>query len=169
VECIKCGHDNPADQEVCSVCKLVQSSVEHVEDGSAHPVYHLYVKLRKGCEAVASGASSPQEFKKFLDDVAFKMARNEQELREVDIPPETMDGLREELEVGFDGIALYNQAMQKFHEYADKPDAVTMRTGLELAWAGNDKINQARLINRRNRQAASDAAVEAAGFTEAQP
>ncbi|MBM3463384.1 MAG: hypothetical protein FJX76_14895 [Armatimonadetes bacterium] len=150
MECVKCGHQNPDGQGNCAVCGLVLATIEQTEGGAVHPVYDRYVAIRKACEA-AGGGGPMDAFKRFLDETSFKMAQKEQEIREIDIPPDAMDGLREELEVGFEGIDLYNQSLIQFRQFSTTSDPNFLRNGLELAWQGNERINEARRINRRNR------------------
>jgi len=160
VDCVKCGHSNPAEQERCQVCGLVLATIEAADDGGVHPVYDRYVRIRQMCEGVATGSLSIDDFKRTLDEMSFKMAQKEQEIREIDIPPEAADSLREELEVGFEGIELYNQAVLQFRQFVNTKSPQQLKDGLELAWAGNEKINEARRINRRNREV-MEAEVEA--------
>lgn len=151
MECVKCGHENPGELTRCAVCGLLLASIEHTKDGAVHPVYDRYVNMRKACERIGTGGDI-DDFKRFLDEVSFKMAQKEQEIREVDIPAEAMETLREELEVGFEGIDLYNKALLAFRQFVGSKDPNFLRTGLEMAWLGNEKINLARRINRRNRE-----------------
>lgn len=156
MECIKCGHQNAPDQKNCEVCKLYLPSLERSENGLAHPIYERYLEFRHAVADLVGGKTTGAEFSRFLDDVSFKMAQKEQEIRQLEIPPDALDEFREELEVGFEGIDLYNKALLHFRQYVASNDATFAGLGLELAWQGNEKINEARLLNRKARQATSD-------------
>lgn len=151
MECVKCGQANDGGVEKCTVCGLALATIEHTEDGAVHPVYESYVRLRKAAERVAGGADGMDDYKRFLDEISFRMAQKEQEIREIDIPPDAVESLKDELEVGFEGIDLYNQSLLHFRQFVTSRDSGLLRSGLELAWAGNEKINEARRINRSNR------------------
>lgn len=156
MECIKCGHDNAADRQTCEICNLDLTSLEYTAQGEAHPVYDRYLVFRNAVSRLVDARWTEEDFKRFLDDESFKMAQREQEIRELEIPPEALEDFREELEVGFEGIDLYNKALLHFRQYLSAHDLAFARSGLELAWAGNEKINEARRLNRRNRVETED-------------
>jgi hypothetical protein len=165
VECIKCGHVNGDERESCENCNLYLPGLEKGEDGLAHPVYDRYLVFRNAVRELLDGRWSVDDFKRFLDDQSFKMAQKEQEIRELEIPPDALEDFREELEIGFEGIDLYNKALVHFRQYVSTLDNAYARSGLELAWAGNEKINEARLVNRKSR---GEAYSEGAGGEESE-
>lgn len=156
MECIKCGQANDA-AETCGGCGLVLSTIERTESGEAHPVYDRYLVFRNAVHGALEGRIPQPDFKRFLDEESFKMAQREQEIRQLEIPPDALEDFREELEVGFEGIELYNKALFHFRQYSTSGDVTFARGGLDLAWAGNQKINEARRLNRKNRAAEPDA------------
>jgi hypothetical protein len=158
---------NETKAENCTTCGLYLPGIERTEGGLAHPVYVLYTRLRTMGQSALKGEISKEEYKKFLDEMSIKMARREQSIRELEIPPEALDDFRQELEVGFEGIDLYNRALVNFRQFSVTGEASYMTAGLEFAWQGNEKINEARLINRRNRAATGDLEEEPAPETPA--
>lgn len=167
MECIKCGHQNEEGREACEGCGLVLATLEYNEKGEADPVYDRYLVFRNAVMSALDGRSTSDEFKRFLDDESFKMAQKEQEIRQLEIPPEALEEFREELEVGFEGIDRYNKALLHFRQYSASGDAAFARSGLDLAWAGNEKINEARRLNRKNRAVETEPPVAEAPVAEA--
>lgn len=163
MECIKCAHPNGEGQQTCEGCGLNLATLQYTESGAADPVYDRYLVFRNAVRDVLEGRSAAESFKRFLDEESFKMAQKEQEIRQLEIPPDALEEFREELEVGFEGIELYNKALFHFRQFSTSGDGAFARSGLDLAWAGNEKINEARRLNRKNRAATPDEAPAADG------
>ena len=161
MECIKCGHQNGEGHEKCAGCGLLLASLQLTEGGQADTVYERYLVFRNAVLNALEARWTADDFKRFLDDESFKMAQKEQEIRQLEIPPDALDEFREELEVGFEGIELYNKALFHFRQYSTGGDVAFARSGLDLAWAGNEKINEARRLNRKNRVTDAEAPAEA--------
>lgn len=151
MECIRCGRPANQEQTVCEGCGLDLTTLEHGTDGRVHPVYELYLSLRRACDAAVAGTQSSAEFAAFVQATSEKMEARERGIREVEIPPEVFDSIREELEAGFRGLALYNEAMAMLRDYVANPSSERMRAALDKAWEGNESINLARRLNRQQR------------------
>lgn len=151
MECIRCGCQNREGCETCERCGLVLATLQFDEKGEADPVYDRYLVFRNALMNALEGRWTVEDLTRFLDEESFKMAQKEQEIRQLEIPPDALEEFREELEVGFEGIERYNEALLHFRQYATVGDAAFAQSGLYLAWAGNEKINEARRLNRKNR------------------
>ncbi len=162
MECIKCGTQNPDGSQNCEVCSLYLPSLQFTEQGVADPIYDRYLEFRSAVKKLVDHDWTTPQFARFVDEISFKMAQKEREIRDLDIPQEAIDDFREELEVGFEGIELYNKAVLHFRQYLETEDLLLIKSGLELAWAGNEKINEARRLNRQSRQKLPDMEVDAA-------
>ncbi|MGM9998804.1 MAG: hypothetical protein ACI38Q_05370 [Candidatus Bruticola sp.] len=154
--CIKCGFDNEQDARICKKCGaalpryVAEAEVEEVKVES--PVINERLQIfEQAVDRVGSGEWSTEEFAHFLEETAAVLADKEQGIRSIDIPEEAAEDFKEELEVGFEGIKLYNQGMQVFFAYVESEDPALLEEGLELVRRGNERINEAMRINRENR------------------
>ena len=159
MECVRCGEHLGEAQAVCPACQLDTATIDRSPDGRTHPVYERYIAIRRACHDVASGALALDAFAELVEGLAHKMARTERDIREVEIPPEVIDSVREELEAGFRGIALYNEAMTQLRLYVSSPAPEHLKAALQCAWQGNESINEARRLNRQQRDPHDEALV----------
>ncbi|MFP4498380.1 MAG: hypothetical protein ACLFQV_09240 [Vulcanimicrobiota bacterium] len=111
-----------------------------------------YNQLREAVEKIKSGEWSIDEYADFIENIAEALAQKETEIRDIEIPEEAYDDFAEELEVGFNGIALYNEGVSHMMLYLEDENVEHLDYGLELAYQGNEQINEAMCINRRNRR-----------------
>ncbi|MEW6281026.1 MAG: hypothetical protein AB1758_20600, partial [Candidatus Eremiobacterota bacterium] len=91
------------------------------------------LQLEDAANKAASGEWTPEELGEFLDGISRVLAEKEQSIREIEIPPEAVEDFREELEVGFTGIQLYNEGLQRMLMFVEDPNPAHLEEGLELA------------------------------------
>lgn len=122
------------------------------ESAGHQKVNERYLQLKEAGEKVTSGAWTVEEYAAFLDHIARVLAQKEQEIRDIEIPPEAFEDFRQELEIGFSGIELYNNGINTMRGYLNDDDTTHIEEGLELIREGNEMINEAMRINRENRK-----------------
>jgi hypothetical protein len=119
------------------------------------------IQLEDAARKTAEGEWSAEELGEFLDGIIRILNEREQQIREIEIPPEAVEDFREELEVGFSGIQLYTEGVQRMLLFVEDPNPAHLEEGLELARQGNDHINEAMRINRENRRKLEEMYIDA--------
>jgi hypothetical protein len=153
--CVKCGHQNAGGQNYCQHCNAILPKISQaVPEATAAPqkVNERYLQLKDAGDKVVSGAWTVEEYGVFLENISKILTQKEQEIREIEIPPEAVEDFREELEVGFAGIDLYNQGVSIMKLFLEDGEPSHIEEGLELIREGNEMINEAMRINRENRR-----------------
>lgn len=110
---------------------------------------HL-TEIEEACQRVASGEWTTDQFADYVDQLAEKLQERENFIRQIEIPPEAIEDMRQELEVGFAGIANWNDGVARMAQFIDEPEIAYLEEGLELCRQGNDLLNEAMKINREN-------------------
>ena len=152
--CFKCGHSNGYGSNYCSRCNAVLPKMDHVPqvEAEAPVVNDRYLLIQEACDRVLSGASNLDEFAAFVEGVTSALTRKDEEMRQIEIPPETYEEFREELEVGFAGVELFFEGLRMLRLFVEQPEPSHIESGLELIREGNTLINDAMRINRANRR-----------------
>ena len=107
-------------------------------------------EVEDACQRVASGEWNTEQFADYIDQLAEKLQEREDFIRQIEIPPEAIEDMREELEVGFSGIAHWNDGVARLSQFIDEVDVTHLEEGLDLCRQGNDLLNEAMTINREN-------------------
>lgn len=110
---------------------------------------HL-AEVEDACQRIASGEWNTEQFGEYIEQLAVKLQEREDFIRQIEIPPEAIEDMREELEIGFSGIAHWNDGVARISQFIDEPDISHLEEGLELCRQGNDLLNDAMRINREN-------------------
>lgn len=110
---------------------------------------HL-AEVEDACQRVASGEWTPEKFEEYLEQLAEKLQEREDFIRQIEIPPEAIEEMQEELEIGFSGIAHWNDGVSRMMQFVEEFDVTHLEEGLELCREGNDMLNEAMRINREN-------------------
>jgi hypothetical protein len=151
--CVKCGQHNAPGQNYCHQCNTLLPKIsDSVQESSHQKKNERYLQLKEAGDKVLSGAWTLEEYAAFLDNISRVLSMKEQEIRDMEIPPEAIEDFRQELEVGFSGIQLYNQGIVTMKLYLDDQDSTHLQEGLEMVREGNELINDAMRINRDNRR-----------------
>lgn len=153
--CVKCGFQNAEGANYCSQCNAQLprglQSPDQVEP-EAPRVHDRLQQIEAAVTRVTSGEWNPDEFAQFLEETAQVLAEKERAIRDITIPDEAAEDFREELEVGYTGIDLYNQGVQRMFDYLSDSDPAHLEAGLDLVRQGNEYVNEAMRINRENRR-----------------
>lgn len=109
-------------------------------------------EAEEAAEKAASGEWSNEQFAEFIDGLSQTLQEREEQIRQIEIPPEAVEDFREELEVGFTGIQLWHEGVARMALFAEDMDVAHLEEGLEICRQGNEHINEAMRINRENRK-----------------
>lgn len=104
-------------------------------------------EIEDACQRVVSGEWDPEQFAEYIDQLAEKLAERENFIRQIEIPPEAIAEVKDELEVGFSGIAHWNDGVARLAQFVEDPDVAHLEEGLEQCRQGNDLLNEAMRIN----------------------
>jgi len=104
-------------------------------------------ELEDAATKVQSGEWSIDKFSEYVDGILQVMNEREQSIRAIEIPPQTIDQFRAELEAGFQGITLYHEGLARMAAYAETQDPANLSEGLDLVKQGNDFLNEALRLN----------------------
>jgi len=107
-------------------------------------------EIEDACQRVASGEWNGDQFADYIDQLAEKLQERENFIRQIEIPPEAIEDMREELEIGFSGIAHWNDGVARIAQFLDEPEVAHLEEGLEMCRQGNDLLNEAMALNREN-------------------
>ena len=153
--CPKCGCDNDQGVNCCANCGAALPRLEQMQSATTIKEHHtVNERLRvfeKAVDDVRSGQRSVEDFHAFLLETHEVLSAKEREIREIAIPEEASGDFQEELSIGFEGIALYNEGIAQMLEYAERLDETCLDDGLALVRQGNARINEAMRVNRENR------------------
>lgn len=149
--CTKCGAQNPDGVKFCESCQNPMPQISSVLVDNPK-VMERYLQLKEAADAVKNGDWTFEEFAEFLEEVTRILVQKEQEIRDIEIPEEAYDDFSQELEVGFNGIALYNEGIANMMMYLEDKNSEHLDHGLELAYQGNEQVNEAMRINRANKR-----------------
>lgn len=152
--CTRCGAQNPDNKKYCVNCQAVLPNIPSATQSPKLPetVMERYYQLREAGDLVVNGEWTVEEYGEFLENISQVLAKKEHEIRDIEIPEEAYDDFSEELEVGFNGIALYNEGIAHMMLYLEDEDPENIEYGLQLVYEGNESINQAMKVNRENRR-----------------
>lgn len=117
--------------------------------GDAGPSYinDRVRELEEAAEKVQSGEWEIETFQEYVESILQVMNEREQSIRAIEIPPQTIEQFRAELEAGFTGITLYHEGLAKMATFGDTEDPAVLTEGLALVKKGNDYLNEALRLN----------------------
>ena len=107
-------------------------------------------EVTEACERVASGDWDLETFGEYIDQLVDRLAEREEYIKNMPIPPDIIDEIREELELGFSGITYWNDGLVRLGLFVEEPDVEHLEEGLDLCRQGNEMINEAAVLNRAN-------------------
>ena len=123
-----------------------------VNQDSQPVVNQRLLEAEEAAQKAASGEWTPQQFDQFIEELTEELNKREEDIRQIEIPPEAVEEFREELEVGFRGIQLWHEGVARMALFTQDGDVAHLEEGLDLCVQGNEHINEAMRINRDNRK-----------------
>jgi ribosomal protein L40E len=147
--CVKCGHQNGDAHSNCEKCQaqLPRMAQAPKEESGPNYISDRVRELEEASQKVQSGEWSMEKFSEYIDGILQVMNEREQTIRAIEIPPQTIEQFRAELEAGFNGITLYHEGLARMASYAESEDPAVLSEGLELVRKGNDFLNEALRLN----------------------
>ncbi len=147
--CVKCGHQNADNVTNCTQCgaQLPRMAQQPQEEAGPNYINDRVKELEDAATKVQSGEWDLDQFSDYVEDILQVMNEREQSIRAIEIPPQTIEQFRAELEAGFTGITLYHNGLARMASYADSQDPAALTEGLELVRQGNDYLNEALRLN----------------------
>ncbi|MBQ7567901.1 hypothetical protein IJT17_03765 [bacterium] len=110
-----------------------------------------YNQFKRAVENVKAETWTAEEFQEFLFNIYENLGAKANELREIITTENYSEYAQEEVECGLAGLNLFEAGMQEMALYLEDWEIVHLDEGLALIWEGNEKINEAMSINRKNR------------------
>lgn len=156
--CTNCGAENPDFEEFCAGCRVPLPEATTGGGGYEEPEEEAkdemsrYNDIKKAVEKIKHGEWNMSRFEAFLQELMAMLSRFEQEIRDVNIPEESYDDFSMELDIGFNGVDLYNEGLANLMLYVTDQNNSYLETGLDLIHKGNSKINEAIRVNRSHRK-----------------
>lgn len=105
-------------------------------------------------EAVAktrSGEWSAEDLQAFLETSYEVLETKALECRSIIEEEEYADDSPAEVEAGLEGLDLYDAGIHEMYAYLEDGDLEHLDAGLQMMWEGNEKINEAKRLNRETR------------------
>ncbi|MBQ7529205.1 zinc ribbon domain-containing protein [bacterium] len=153
--CVKCGFANKDEDRICQKCGATLPRFISETKEEPKEVVNINERLQLFEDAVSKlkgGQLTIDGFAEFLDKISAVLAEKEAGIRSIEIPEEAIDDFKEELDTGFEGIALYNSGIASMYAYIEDLDETLLDEGLDKVRLGNERINEAMRINRENRE-----------------
>jgi hypothetical protein len=120
-----------------------------------------FQKVKNEADKVRAGQMSHEDFTHFVDTTIELIMEKEATIRDTEIPSEAVEDFREEMEMGLAGIDLFCRGLAEMRVYVEDEDGQHLDAGLELVRDGNGMLNNAIMINRRNRHKLEEMYIDA--------
>lgn len=147
ITCLNCGHKNSEALKFCEKCNSPLKSWDGIAAGKVTKRLEQFIEA---VEKIKAQKWSIEEFANFIEITSQKLNKIIQGTKEIaaDILKELKPFFEEELETGFGGMKLYKEGINKLKHYLETSDLSYLDEGIKLIRQGNDKINEARTINK---------------------
>ena len=164
--CVKCAHQNGDGLSNCEQCgaQLPRMVQNQQEDAGPSYISDRVRELEEASTKVQSGEWSVDKFADYIDSILQVMNEREQSIRAIEIPPQTIDQFRAELEAGFTGITLYHEGLNKMAAFVESQDPANLTEGLELVKQGNNYLNEALRLNYSSQKKYEEMYLDAASM-----
>ena len=114
-------------------------------------VDHRLRQVEALVDQLRSGAVGPPEFAGTVRGLLQALAAQEAQIRDVALPAEALEGLREELTAGFRGIERFREGLELLLASGAVPCEDELQEGLAAVREGNALLNRAVELNRQAR------------------
>ncbi len=147
--CQGCGYINPATEELCLACAAT------LEANRRERFTGRYNHVRKHVEALRAGELSHDDFRYWLDELLTEMLERGRGILAFMQESEYWKENQEEVETGLKGVESFEAGLYEIATYFEDLNEAHLDEGLQLCWAGTEKIVDAMRINRQNRESLS--------------
>lgn len=107
---------------------------------------HL-VQIEQAVRNVTMGQIAIEEFEALVDRLEKMFRQQLAEVEAVEVPPDFLGEMSDELQVGRAGVGLYIEAMGDFRVYLRERSLDILSRGLDKARRANDMVNEALARN----------------------
>ncbi|MDQ7823570.1 MAG: zinc ribbon domain-containing protein [Candidatus Eremiobacteraeota bacterium] len=150
--CIKCGYENAVGSNYCDQCFSPLPRLELFQVFEPTIVTGRVKKIQTHCEMIQKTEITPEEFSEFVTVTYEELTRISGEIQEIVDSAGYRDISPDEVEIGYEGMTLYEQGLQEIYLYVEDMNPEHFSAGMEMINQGNLKINEAMKINRDNRE-----------------
>lgn len=150
--CIRCGTENQDGTKFCSNCQAALPQIPAASQMPRDPekIMDRYHQVEDAVNSVKSGEWTMEEYAEYLENMVDMLAQKEEDIRSMDLPDDLYDEFAEELEVGFEGMAMFIEGVNHLLSYVDDQNGDHLDYGLELCYQGGEKVNEAISMNKKH-------------------
>jgi hypothetical protein len=153
--CLACAHINPRTATECEVCMKPLACRE-----PPPPIFTNLNKIRTAIRQVTIGEITFKQFEDLLDSLERLFDEKLAEVKSIAIPEDMIREMKDEMDVGTEGIKIYLQALVPLRRYLKDHNVDYLSQGLALSEVANNKMNQALFLNWQAFRALQESAEE---------
>lgn len=156
--CVRCGAENSDTSKFCNNCQAALPQIPAASRGHRDPdkVMDRFYQVEEAVKATKSGEWTVDEYADFLDNISEVLAQKEDEIRAIELPDDLYEEFSDELESGFEGMALFNEGINHLMSYVEDQDTSHLDYGMDLCLQGSEKLNDAMRLNRLHKKKLED-------------
>ncbi len=121
-----------------------------------------YLNVKHNLEAFLNQNLTSEQLLAFLQQQQEEIEYGAAQAKAVQMPPEALEDFAEELELGFEGISLWEEGLAGLIETVSSSHPENFQPYLDLCWQGSIKLDQAAQANHNNQVAAESLMMESA-------
>jgi len=153
--CLACKHLNPRTASSCEICRTPLPSRE-----PPPPIFTNLNKIRTAIAQVTRGEITFTQFEELVAGLEKLFREKLAEVSGISIPDDMIAEMKDEMDVGTEGIKIYLQSLVPLRRYLEEHNVDYLSQGLALAEVANNKMNQALLLNWRAFRSLQESAEE---------
>lgn len=146
--CVRCGQHNQPGMKYCEHCNMLLPRLDPESEITVPKESGLYSRLVEMTRRVREQEITPLEFSEQIASTFASLGEKSHEIQEIVYSTNYYHDSPEEVEAGFTGIQMFEEGLAVMARFIDTGDQGLLVKGLELAWKGNELINEAKRLNR---------------------
>ncbi len=150
--CMQCGFQNEKETKNCENCGAQLPRVDTSAMIKVEKVAGRAGQFQNAVEQVKSGEWGTEEFFEFLQNIYQVLAEKRASAEQLIAETNYHEMAEEEVQQGLEGMDQFEEGMQEMSLYVEDGEISHLDIGLELIFSGNEKINDAMMINRAERR-----------------
>jgi len=161
ITCIRCGQQNPDGSKYCQSCKAALPKIsESVSAAAPERINVHYNQLKEVGDKILSGAITDEEFAGTIDRIYEVIQARLNDLENLQIAPEVIPKVEEELQLGLAGIQYFLQGIEEMKLFLQDRNQEHITLGMESVFQGNENLNNALEMARDNIRKLKDMGIE---------
>ncbi len=150
--CVRCGTENTEGVKFCINCQSVLPQIPAASRPPSTPemIMDRFYQVEEAVKSIRSEEWTIDEFADYMENMAEVLAQKEEDIRSIDLPDDLYEEFAEELEIGFEGMALFIEGVNHLIDYVDDPNPEHLEYGLDLCRKGGEKVNEAIRLNKQH-------------------